>query len=244
MGESTYNGSGFQIFGTILSEYGQNRANRKQANALLRQAGVQAGLYGAMAASQLKAAGMYAAQGKAAAQMGKFNARNLRLAAAHLDRYEQLALHEAVSEARQRVGAGRSAFAANGVLVDSGSAALWEQDEAADAALEQLDIMQQYEDQSWQYRTQANRALAEGYAAAAGHAGAAAGAAGEAYATRLQQAAILSQAKAQAKELKKKRWGGTIGSLIGGTLGGIFGGGAGLAAGIEVGGTIGSAFNP
>ncbi len=197
----------------FLSDYMQNKANKSQAASLREQAGI----YGSMAASQLNAAQMYGAQAKGAEAMGRFNSRNLRLAAAHLDRYEQFALSESVKEARQRIGQGRAAFAANGVLVDSGSAARWEQDEAADAALERLDIMQQFEDQSWQYRTQANQALAEGYAAAAGHAGAAAGAAGEAYASRLQQAAALSQAK----QTKKKSWWNTIGGLIGGTGGAV-----------------------
>jgi len=236
MAEETYNGSGLQLLGTFLSEYAQNRANKRQARALKEQAGI----YGSMADSSLRAAGMYAGQARMAAGLGRANAKNLRLAAAQLDRYEQFALHEATLEARQRVGVGRTEFAANGVLVDTGSAALWEQDEAADAALERLDIMQQFEDQSWQYRTQANKALAEGYAAAAGHAGAAMGAAGDAYAARLQQAAALSQAR----KARKKGWWGTIGAAIGGTIGGIFGGGAGAVVGIQTGGAIGSAFNP
>lgn len=202
---------GAGIAGGFLKDYAQNKANKATAQGLREQADI----YAAMAGSQLKAAKMYGAQAGAAAKMGQFNAKNLRLAAAHLDRYKQLALHEATLEARQRVGAGRAAFAANGVLVDSGSAAIWEQDEAADAALEQLDIMQQFEDQSWTYRTQANQALAEGYAAAAGHAGAAMGAAGDAYASRLQQAAALSQAGT----VGKKRWYNTIGGAIGGLTG-------------------------
>jgi hypothetical protein len=196
----------------FLRDYQENAANRRNATALRQQAGI----YGGMAESQIKAASMYAGQARMAAAFGRSNAKNIRLAAAHLDRFEQLALHHATLEARARVGEGRTAFAANGVLVDSGSAARWEQDEAADAALEQLDIMQQFEDQGWQYRTQANKALAEGYAAAAGHAGAAMGAAGEAYASRLQQSAALSQANS----LRKKHWYNTIGGIFGG-LGGV-----------------------
>lgn len=204
---------GSSMAGGFLKDYAQNKANKATARGLREQAGI----YATMAGSQLKAAKMYGAQAGSAAKMGQYNAKNLRLAAAHLDRYEQLALHEATQEARQRIGAGRAAFAANGVLVDTGSAALWEQDEAADAALERLDIMQQFEDQSWQYRTQANKALAEGYAAAAGHAGAAMGAAGDAYAARLQQAAAFSQAK----QARKKSWWNTIGGLIGGAGGAL-----------------------
>ena len=199
--------SGMAVAGGFFSDYVQNRANRRQGRALREQAGI----YGSMAESGLRAAGMYAEQARMAAGLGKANAKNLRLAAAHLDQFEQLALREATLEARRRVGAGRTEFAANGVMVDSGAAARWEQDEAADAALERLDIMQQFEDQSWQYRTQANVALAEGYAAAAQQAGAAMGAAGDAYAARLQQAAALSQAR----QTRKKSWWNTVGAVAG-----------------------------
>lgn len=227
--------AGLGIASAFLTDYTQNRANKTQASSLREQAGI----YGSMADSSLRAAGMYAGQARMSAKLGKANARNLRLAAAHLDQFEQLALRNATLEARQRVGAGRTEFAANGVMVDTGAAARWEQDEAADAALERLDIMQQFEDQSWQYRTQANVALAEGYAAAAGHAGAAMGAAGDAYAACLQQAAALSQAKKK----KKKSWWGTIGAVVGTGVGAVVGSfvapGAGTALGASIGGGLG-----
>lgn len=206
----------------FLSDYAQNRANKASASALKQQAGI----YGAQAEASLRTAAMYAKQAGMNVALGKGNARNLRLAAANLDPYEQYALRNARVEARRRVGEGRTQFAANGVMVDTGAAALWEQDEAADAALERLDIMQQFEDQSWEYRTQANKALAEGYAAAAANAGAAMGAAGDAYAARLQQSAAL----AQAKQKKKKSWYNTIGAVIG-TIGGAAFGIAGSKSG-------------
>lgn len=205
----------------VFKDIANNRANKRQARALREQAGI----YGQMAAAQLGAAGiqaqgagMYAKQAKGAAEMGLFNAKLFRLSAAQLDRYEQLHLSESIKEARERIGQGRAAFAANGVLVDSGSAALWEQDEAADAALERLDIMQQFEDQSWAYLTQANKAEAEGYAAAATQMGNAAAAAGQAASTAGQAYASALQAqslRSQANTAKKKSWYNTIGSAFG-----------------------------
>ena len=181
------------------------------------------------AAMYAQQAGAYMGAAKASVGIGKGNAKSIRLAAAQLDRYEQLNLREATMQAKRRIGQGRTGFAANGVLVDSGSAAMWEQDEAADAALERLDIMQQYEDKSWSYLMQANKAEAEGYqnaagyaAQAAGQAGAAMQAAGSAYASRLQ----ASAARAAAARAKKKKWGGVIGTVAGAAVGAV---GAALA---------------
>jgi len=233
-----------QAINGILGNIAQNRANRQGARALREQAGIydsMAGVQLSQADIQAQGAGMYAKQAAAAADLGRGNARNIRLAAAQLDRYEQLHLREAVLNARRRIGQGRAGFAANGVLVDSGSAAMWEQDETADAALERLDIMQQYEDQSWNYLMQANKAEAEGYAAAAQQMGAAAaaagqaaGMAGEAYATKLQAAS----ARAQAARMKnKKSWGATIGTVVGAVAGSFAGNpAAGAAIGSQIGG--------
>ena len=170
-----------------------------------------------------------------------------------IDLYEQFHLREAMLEARRRIGQGRAGFAANGVLVDSGASALWEQDEAADAALEQLDIMQQYEDRSWQYRTQANKAEAEGLLAAANQmggavsaagqaaqaAGAAAATAGQAYALALQAESARSQAS---RMRKKKSWGATLGVALGAGVGSIFPG-IGTAAGAAIGGAAGGVYD-
>ena len=212
-----------------------------------------AGVQLSQAAIQAQGAGMYAQQAAASADLGRGNARNIRLAAAQLDRYEQLNLREATMQAKRRIGAGRTAFAGNGVLVDSGSAALWEQDEAADAVLERLDIMQQYEDKAWNYLMQANKAEAEGYAAAAqqmGNAAAAAGqaasTAGGAYATALQ-AASARAAAARAK--KKKSWGATIGTVVGAGVGVALApltGGTSLSlamAGASIGGSAGGIYD-
>lgn len=222
------------IFSGFASDNAYYKAQKANAKSLRQQAGI----YGSMASTSLRSAGMYADQAKMNAKFGQANARKLRLAAANLDQYEQMALHNSRIEARRRVGEGRTRFAANGVMVDTGAAALWEQDEAADAALERLDIMQQYEDQSWAYRTQANMALAEGYAAAAGNAGAAMGAAGDAYAYRLQQAAAMAEAS---KKAKKKH--GGIGAVIGGVAGAVIGTfcGGNTAAGFMIGSSLGGA---
>lgn len=232
-----------QAISSILGNYAANRANRQQARALSEQAGIydqMAGVQLGQAAIQAQGAGMYAKQAAASADLGRGNARNIRLAAAQLDRYEQLNLRESVMQAKRRIGQGRAGFAANGVLVDSGSAAMWEQDEAADAALERLDIMQQYEDRAWTYLMQANKAEAEGYAAAAQQMGAAAAAAGQAaqaagsaYATKLQAASTRAAA---ARMKKKKSWGATIGAVVG-TVAGSFVGQP--MAGAAIGSTIG-----
>lgn len=231
-----------QAIGNILGNVLANKQNKAQASALREQAGI----YSLQADLSLKGAEMYAGQAAAAAGIGKMNARNLRLAAAQLDWYEQLKLREATLEARQRVGQGRVGFAANGVLVDSGSAALWEQDEAADAALEKLDIMQQFEDQGWSYRTQANKAEAEGYAAAAAQAGQAAAAAGQAYAYQIQ---AESARAAAARAKKKKSWGATIGTILGAGVGVALApvtGGTSLSlamAGASLGGAVGGVYD-
>ena len=228
-----------QAIGAILGNVLANRQNRAQASALREQAGI----YDLQSRLGMQGAAMYAEQAAGAAGIGRMNARNLRLAAAQLDQYEQLRLREATLEARQRIGQGRVGFAANGVLVDSGSAALWEQDEAADAALERLDIMQQFEDQSWQYRTQANKAEAEGYAAAAQQAAGAAQAAGQAYAAALQ----AESARAQAARLRKKKsWGATIGVALGASIGSVLPGVgtlAGATAGAALGGAAGGVYD-
>ena len=245
-----------QAISSILGNIAANRANRQNARALSEQAGVYSQMSGVQlgqAAIQAQGAGMYAKQAAASANLGRGNARNIRLAAAQIDRYEQLSLRESILNAKSRIGQGRASFAANGVLVDSGSAAMWEQDEAADAALERLDIMQQFEDQSWTYLMQANKAEAEGYAAAAGQmgnaaaaAGQAASMAGEAYGTALQAAS----ARAQAARLKKKKsWGATIGAVVG-AVGGValapFTGGTSLSlamAGAGLGSTAGGTYD-
>ena len=217
-----------QAIGTALSTYGANRSSAAQYRAseagYKRQGALNLALSGQTAgyASLLaRGSGMYVAQARAAADLGKANSRNLWKAAADLDKYEQFALAAARKAARARIGEGRASFAANGVLVDSGSAALWEQDEEADFALEQLDIMQQYEDKGWEYRTQADMALAEGYGAAAGNmAGAASAAtqaysaAGQAYAMALQgRDSYLSAIEAHAASKHKDKsgyWGAAI----------------------------------
>lgn len=242
-----------QAISAILGNVLANRQSKLRASALREQAGlydVQAAIARQGVDVAMQGARMYGQQAAAAAKIGESNSSNLRLAAAQLDFFEQLRLRESVLLARQRIGRGRTGFAANGVLVDSGSAAMWEQDEAADAALERLDIMQQFEDQRWNYRTQANKALAEGYAAAAGQAGQAAQAvgqaaqaAGQAYALQLQAESARAQA---ARARKQTSWGATIGTVLGGAIGSVVPGVgtmAGLTAGAALGGAAGGVYD-
>lgn len=236
-------GLGLTAASTLYGIYQGDKNNRMGAAALRDQSR----LYGAMSGVSLQSAGLaaqtaggYAQQAGAAAAMGRYNARNLRLQAGQLDRYEQFALLESVKQARARIGEGRASFAGNGVLVDRGAAARWEQDEAADAALERLDIMQQYEDQSWTLRTQANRAEAEGYAAAASQMGnaanqmaAAAGYAGQAYGQVLQsQSAARQAASAQRSHNRLKKY---VTAAAGAAVGTIAAGPIGAAAGAYLG---------
>lgn len=215
-------GSGFGAAGSFYSAYQQYK-HRKDKGESLRSAAklsdAQAGLYGQLA-------GVYSTSGKAylgaagtAGEIGKANAANIRKQAGMLERYKGMRLVEAAKEARQRIGAGRAAFAGNGVLVDTGAAARWEQDEAADAALEQLDIMQQFEDEGWTLLVKANQAEAEGWANAAGYAGQAAGMFGQAAGTMaqsrmasLQASEYMRQARA-ADRANRHAW---LGSLISG----------------------------
>ena len=183
------------LLGGLLGMYEAKRNGQRAAAAYNRQAGLyekQGDIYGMSAEA-------YGRSAATAISVGKANARNLRLSASMLQRYEDLAVEAAAKEARARIGAGRAGYAANGVLVDSGSAAMWEQDEAADAAIEILDIQQQFEDQGWSYRLQANQAEAAGYGRAAEFAGQAAGAYGQAYGSYLQAV----ESRRQATETKK-----------------------------------------
>lgn len=231
-----YIGAGTNILGTVMDYLGSNKAAKASAAAYRSQAN----LASQMADVYTMSANAYSGSAKSAIATGLANARNLRLSASMLDRYEQLKLWESNKEARRRVGTGRAGFAANGVLVDSGSAAMWEQDEAADAAIERLDIMQQFEDQGWTYRTQANQAEAARYAQAAQYYGSAAQEAGNAYSSALQSAEYTRQSINASKQ-KKKGLGGVIGSVGGAIIGGVLGGPVGASIGASLGG-IGGGF--
>lgn len=136
----------------------QEAAYRAQAANYLRQSDILLG-----------AAKAQAGAAKYAVKAGKANAAMERKMASYVQNDEDLALQAEAKERRAKIGEGRTAFAANGVLVDQGAAALWEQDEAADAAIERLQIMESAESQIYGRLVAAQSKLAEGY----GNAGAA-----------------------------------------------------------------------
>ncbi len=132
--------------------------------------------------------GVVAGTAEYAVKAGKANARAERLLAARIQNVEDIELQAASKRRRELVGEGRAAFAANGVLLESragAATAMWEQDEAADAAIERLQIMQAAEDKAYGHLTAAQQRLAEGYSGAAS----AMGSAGQAYSGAAQTAA-------------------------------------------------------
>ncbi len=219
--------SGFSAAGSLYSAYEQYRHRKDQGRSLRSAAAMsnaQAGLYGQLAGVYSASGRGYLGAAETAGKIGLANAANIRRQAAQLDLYEQRKLQESLLEARRRVGGGRAGFAGNGILVDSGTAALWEQDEAADAALERLDIMQQFEDEGWALLVKANQAEAEGWANAAGYAGQAAGMFGQAAGSMaqaqmagLQASEYMRQARA-ADRANRHAW---LGSLISGVGSGL-----------------------
>lgn len=208
-------GYGIQGAGNFYGAYQQWKHRNDEGLSLYRRAQLsdaEIPIYQQMAGVYGQTGRAYLGAGRSAVRLGKANAKNIRRSWANLDMLEQFALREAATEATQRIGAGRAGFAGNGVLVDSGSAALWEQDEVADAALEQLDIMQQFENEGYNLRVQAWQAEAEGYSNAAGYAGQAAGAFGQglasmqqAYTASLQSLAYRQQAR-EANRRNKHSW--------------------------------------
>lgn len=142
----------------------QKAAYRAQANAYLRMGSI----YSSAARAQAGVGSIIMGTAKHAITAGKANAKQERLMASRIQAIEDIELQRINKERRQKIGAGRAAFASNGVLVDSGAAALWEQDEAADAAIEKLMLMQAAEDQAWGHLNNAKNRLVEGYSQAAG----------------------------------------------------------------------------
>lgn len=140
----------------------QEAAYRAQAHNYLQQGQI----YLQSAAAQAAVGGRIAGTAKFAIQAGKANAKQERLMASRIQAIEDIQLQKVNKERRQKIGSGRAAFAANGVLVDSGAAGMWEQDEAADAAIEKLMVMQAAEDQAYGHLTRAQGLLAQGYSQA------------------------------------------------------------------------------
>ena len=230
--------------GTITNSLLTSRANRKAAKANAAAYGQQMALYGQQMAMQLKAANAYSGAARRAKEVGQANAKEARLRASYIQEYEDFALEKANKERRQIIGQGKVSFAANGVLLEArkdSAVAMWEQDEAADAAIEKLQIMQQAEDEAYGYLKEAQHRLAEGYAAAANYYGQASSAAAEAVQSALGNQQALAN-KIAAEKAAKKRKG--FGSIIGGAAGaivGAFGGPAGAAIGFNIGAQVGGA---
>lgn len=162
-----------------------HRSSKKAAKAQEAAYRAQAHNYLAMADAYSRAASAQAATAKYALRIGAANAKREIQLAAGIQPVEDLNLQQSLARRRAKVGEGRANFAANGVLVDSGAAALWEIDEAKDAAIERLQIMQSAEEQVYGHKVAAWRHEMEGYGQAAGAYAGAAQTAAQAYSAAL-----------------------------------------------------------
>lgn len=188
-------GAGTSIASAIYGHH-QGRKAAKAEQAAYRQ---QAHFTMLQADAMLGAARAQAAAAGYSVRAGKANAKFERALAARVQPVEDLDLQQANARRREKIGEGRAAFAANGILVDSGAAAKWERDEIADAAIEKLQIMQAAEDQIQGHLWNAAMRLSEGYAQAGAAYSGAAQTASSAYATALQAIGALQQAGAVQK---------------------------------------------
>ena len=240
---------------TLSSMYSlrqSSKAAKANASSLYRESM----LYSRQGDFMLKSANLYSGIAKKMVAMGNANARNERIRAGKVQFFIDASQGEAVKESEQVVGEGLASFAANGVLIegrDGAAVAMWEQDEAADNAYQQLLIMQKGQDTIWEYMMAANQREAEGWGQAAGAYGQAAEAAGSAYSAYLSSYESHKQADAMARAARKARR-GMLGSGIGSALGAVaavgaaaFTGGASLAAyatlagaGMSVGSSVGA----
>jgi hypothetical protein len=125
----------------------------------------QAGIYGLQGELLNQQADQFDRQAGFASAMGKYQANLDTNRAAQAQTQGELNQGEAAKGAQQVVGAGKTAFAANGVLIESraGSAAsMWEQDEAANLAYEQSLIKANADNEVFGYLANANMAKAQG----------------------------------------------------------------------------------
>ncbi len=239
-----------QTAGNLFATYGKYTDLARNARTNAASLARESLLYGEQAGMLMRSANAYSAGARYAKQVGEANARNERLKAAQLQQFTDARIQEAVKVTRAKMGQGRAAFASQGVLLEAREGAavtMWEQDEAADNAYQQLLIMQEAENAGWEFRTAANMRLSDGYAAAAGLYGQAAGQAAAAYSARLKAEYAYAeslQAKRDARKAKRNRLKSTFGSLVGATAGAvggfIIGGPVGAAAGASAGSSIGS----
>lgn len=187
-GAGTLAGIGSSILG--------HRSARKAAAAQKAAYRAQAANYMAMAGAYAGAARAQAGTAQYALRIGAANAKREIQLAAGIQPVEDLNLQQSLARRRAKVGEGRANFAANGVLVDTGAAALWEIDEAKDAAIERLQIMQAAEEQVYGHKVAAWRHEMEGYGQAAGAYAGAAQTSAQAYSAALNAVGALQGAGA------------------------------------------------
>lgn len=132
----------------------------------------QAGIYGNQAAVYGLQANAFEGQANFARAMGGYQAALDTTRASQAQLQGEINQGEAAKQAQQVVGAGKTAFAANGILLEgrAGSApAMWEQDEAAALAWEQSIIKTNADNEVFGYLANANMARAQGRMQAAGY---------------------------------------------------------------------------
>ena len=152
---------GSSIAGGLLGVYN----GYQQADQYTGQAGIltaQAGLYG-------QQAGAFERQAAFARSMGGYQGALDTIRAGQAQQQAEQNQVEAAKESQQVVGAGKVAFAANGVLLEGrndSAAAMWEQDEAASLAWEQGLIKANADNEVFGYLANAEMARAQGRARA------------------------------------------------------------------------------
>lgn len=169
----------------------------------------QAGLYGNEATVLELQAGQYDKQAGQAGAMGRFQAALERSRGAQTQVQAEANQVEAAKVRQQVVGAGKTAFAANGVLLEgrAGSAtAMWEQDEAADLAYEQALIKQNADNEVFGYLANAKMAEAQGAAQAGAYRA-------QGVASRINAQSALMQAGLARKAGQTAIWQGYAGLL-------------------------------
>ncbi len=232
---------GGSLANTFIQSQGNYKANKSSAASLRKQMSMFSDLGG----MQMRAAGAYSAGARASVETGKANAKNERIRAGQVYQFEQLQLSAARQQRAQKVGQGKAAFAANGILLEDregAAVAKWEQDEAADFAVEQLAIMESAENQVWGFLMNANQQVAQGYNQAASYSAQAASAAGQDYSSYSQAIESRNMAREAERAAKKSKFGGVLGGALtigGAAIGGAFGGPIGVAIGGSLGGSLG-----
>lgn len=195
--------AGLSIASGALGVYGgyqQAKQYRSQAEIYNKQAGIY----------DLQAA-QYGRQAAFAGAMGRYQGALERQRATRALTQAEANQAEAVKARQQLVGAGKVAFAANGVMLEGregAATAMWEQDEAADLAYEQAQIKRNADNEVYGYLANAKMAEAQGAAQAQAYRmqGIASGI--NADATRMQ----AGMARAQARNAIIAGWGSLLGA--------------------------------